>query len=546
MTSAVHKRGGRWLAAAMAFFLGAGDGAAVEFLRGDANSDGVVTLADPYFSISREYRNGPDEECAQAGDANGDGRLEWADPIFTLNFLLGGGSAPPSPFPAPGPADESTGALPCESYGNGSPLADPAAALTVLDIEVPGGEEFTGDLVLAVSSSQPVGGFSCTLRFDPEVIGQFTAWEAENLISYSMSLEVCFAGDQLDISNILGGKRAATVGPGERIPTLRVPFCLQGNTPVTQSPITIERAELIDAVSGRAIHPRLEGGTLDVLAGLSEGAGCATGPCTRPPPPPKPETVNALFRVQAASVVPGGEFTTDFIVRADQPVQGFSYSIDFDEEVLECLGNEKLIENPAGFTGLFHNSANRTPGNGGIDEGYLSGAMVVNLRDDNVALPANRDQAVVRFRFRVRPEAEAQTTELRFLDGAGPHPTPNIITVHGDTYYPSTAESFIFLNGLISVLPEISTFIRGDSNGDQAVNLSDATNTLGFLFLGADRPACYDAADANDDGRIDVADPVGTLNTLFLGASDIAAPYAEPGEDPTPDALGCLQRYDIP
>ena len=82
-------------------------------------------------------------------------------------------------------------------------------------------------------------------------------------------------------------------------------------------------------------------------------------------------------------------------------------------------------------------------------------------------------------------------------------------------------------------------FIRGDSTGDGRVDITDPIHTLGYLFLGGPPPPCREAADSNDDAKVDIADPINTLQTLFLGSESIPPPYPLPGEDPTPDSLGC-------
>lgn len=83
-------------------------------------------------------------------------------------------------------------------------------------------------------------------------------------------------------------------------------------------------------------------------------------------------------------------------------------------------------------------------------------------------------------------------------------------------------------------------FIRGDSNADQTVDLSDAINTLGVLFTGVGRISCPDAADANDSGDLDISDPVYTLGYLFTGANPQPSdPFPTPGPDLTPDNLYC-------
>jgi hypothetical protein len=88
--------------------------------------------------------------------------------------------------------------------------------------------------------------------------------------------------------------------------------------------------------------------------------------------------------------------------------------------------------------------------------------------------------------------------------------------------------------GFVDSLP----FIRGDANGDQAVDLSDSLKVLSFLFLGAS-VSCSDAVDVDDSGLLDITDPIYLLTFLFLGGLDISAPYPEAGEDPTQDDLTC-------
>ncbi|MBI2448933.1 right-handed parallel beta-helix repeat-containing protein [Candidatus Pacearchaeota archaeon] len=85
-------------------------------------------------------------------------------------------------------------------------------------------------------------------------------------------------------------------------------------------------------------------------------------------------------------------------------------------------------------------------------------------------------------------------------------------------------------------------FIRGDSNNDGAIDISDAIVTLGFLFTSEGNVTCKDAADANDDGDLDISDPINILGFLFLGdPSSLPQPYPDIGIDPTPETpeLGC-------
>lgn len=82
-------------------------------------------------------------------------------------------------------------------------------------------------------------------------------------------------------------------------------------------------------------------------------------------------------------------------------------------------------------------------------------------------------------------------------------------------------------------------FLRGDANGDGAVDVSDATTILGYLFLGTAAPDCLKTLDADDDGTVVITDPVYLLDYLFSGGAAPPPPFPGLGFDPTPDGLTC-------
>ncbi len=90
-------------------------------------------------------------------------------------------------------------------------------------------------------------------------------------------------------------------------------------------------------------------------------------------------------------------------------------------------------------------------------------------------------------------------------------------------------------------------FMRGDSNADGAVDLSDPVHALAFLFLGGSPPPCLAAADANDDEMVDISDAASILSFFFLGGSFLPPPGEQPGLDPTPGivcAIGLEENLD--
>jgi hypothetical protein len=87
------------------------------FIRGDANDDEFVDIADGIWIINELFYDGPETECKAAADANDDDRIDIADSMYIFNHQLQPGRqstnlfpAPPAPYPNCGTA---TSALAC-------------------------------------------------------------------------------------------------------------------------------------------------------------------------------------------------------------------------------------------------------------------------------------------------------------------------------------------------------------------------------------------------------------------------------------------------
>jgi hypothetical protein len=117
---------------------------------------------------------------------------------------------------------------------------------------------------------------------------------------------------------------------------------------------------------------------------------------------------------------------------------------------------------------------------------------------------------------------------VRYRDGTGGY---GVVTAR--------VEPIRIADGRVTILPEVSLFVRGDANLDGVMDVSDPVTVLGFLFLGDLAMPCPDAADTNDDGKLDVTDPVASLASLFLCGHGMHPPFPAPGTDPTPDDLDC-------
>ena len=72
-------------------------------------------------------------------------------------------------------------------------------------------------------------------------------------------------------------------------------------------------------------------------------------------------------------------------------------------------------------------------------------------------------------------------------------------------------------------------FIRGDTNADGVIDLSDVISTLVYLFGGGAPPVPLESADINAGGTINIADAIGLLSWLFTSGPPPAAPFPDLG-----------------
>ena len=79
------------------------------FIRGNANDDSKVNIADPVWIIAELFRMGPATVCKSASDANDDGQVDQTDAMYLIMYNFEMGPPPPAPFAdcgADGTADE--------------------------------------------------------------------------------------------------------------------------------------------------------------------------------------------------------------------------------------------------------------------------------------------------------------------------------------------------------------------------------------------------------------------------------------------------------
>jgi len=174
--------------------------------------------------------------------------------------------------------------------------------------------------------------------------------------------------------------------------------------------------------------------------------------------------------------------------------------------------------------------------------GLFTAAIGGHLIYEGFEVPPGPETLIAWIHATISPDAPPETvvslSPTNGLDGqgVGPYRMRNEITFDGGARYlsflPKTEP------GILRIVGDITFFIRGDSNRDEAINISDPIHILSFLFLGGTTLSCPDAADADDNGAVEITDAIALLNFLFLGAASLPPPYPEAGTDPSPDQVG--------
>lgn len=84
-------------------------------------------------------------------------------------------------------------------------------------------------------------------------------------------------------------------------------------------------------------------------------------------------------------------------------------------------------------------------------------------------------------------------------------------------------------------------FVRGDTDGNGEINISDPIYNLAYQFANGDPPSCLDVADCDDSGEVNISDPVYNLTYQFAEGPEPPPPFPFPdcGPDPTADDLEC-------
>jgi len=120
-------------------------------------------------------------------------------------------------------------------------------------------------------------------------------------------------------------------------------------------------------------------------------------------------------------------------------------------------------------------------------------------------------------------------------DSEGPTLSVSVPGIHSIEIVGRSGTSFDDLK--FNPISRAVLFRRGDSNGDEKHDLTDAVTILGCLFLGSPCMDCPPSRDVNDDGLLNIVDPIFLLQWLFLDGAAPPPPLELCGVDHTADRL---------
>lgn len=231
------------------------------------------------------------------------------------------------------------------------------------------------------------------------------------------------------------------------------------------------------------------------------------------------------------TAVPGDTgLPIDIRVDCDKPIEAIEVAMTYDEASLQ-VDDILLIDTALATHNVeyLRKAWSNQPG-----DGYLWVAAVMDFTPpyDGHAVPAGTGHLIATVMTSIPATATVPlTTFVEFADVSLTPMKRTLAVSEG-----GTTRRMVENNSLLQIqLP----FIRGDTNGDTLIDISDTVYNLFYFFNSGPVPPCEDAADSNNDGTLNIADAIFLLQYLFNDGPFPSEPFPEPGLDPDSDSLGC-------
>lgn len=219
--------------------------------------------------------------------------------------------------------------------------------------------------------------------------------------------------------------------------------------------------------------------------------------------PPTADTAKIAFELTGAVAKPDAkEVPLDLYITSNYEFCGFSVALKFPQDYLTLARVEEHtrpgvlgIDNTQGTLGMYMANSTRRVGQEGERVHIATLHFDVSARAAEVA--------------EILPTFEPVGPYLNWLNILW-----NDRLLNPDTLpVNAQVDPLIVLGGGLKI--QLQPGYRGDVNFDGKVDLTDAIDILGDLFLGTQRIICPPAADFDGSGTVNISDPIAILNYLF-------------------------------
>ena len=296
-----------------------------------------------------------------------------------------------------------------------------------------------------------------------------------------------------------------TLPPADDRGLFRISFDVPADAPLGES--SLDFVDHIDT-------PSLSTGFIVGDEMLPPSATTAGQIIVQEPLPPPSEDPNQLS-IETVPATPGTRVRIPVVADTERDLQGFTVVASYDPDELEVLGLDLVGSFTETLSPDFVSPTIKQ------EEGFFFIGVAFDLffEGEPRVIPPGKDYVLFYIEVDVKMDIEDGRSSIMLTDGLSDPPLDNLFTSAGQSFFPKLTSG-----GVEIMEPGTTTFVRGDTNGDANVDVSDPVFLTGCLFNSRSCPECDDAADANDDGNLDIADPIYLLNYVFRGGSAPAAP----------------------
>jgi hypothetical protein len=489
------------------------------FALGDLDGDGLPDLilsallagkiyqyrntggAPPFAGDGTELLTASRPSVVRAADLTGDGVIDiLAASGSEIHALIRGVGEPPPP-----PED--------------------TFRFSIDSVEVRQGDQ-DASAIVRLTNTSPLDGYTAVVAFDPAAVTPLSA-DIEGTVTGASepeftSFAVAAADDAFSFSvlvDALPPLEGKVIAAGENQVFFRLHFDVPEEATLGSSTLAfvdgVGEPPLSNTVvaGGESIAPETAAGVINVL------------PADDEPPSGGPNRLE----LGTVDVAAGAEGALPVFASSDQNIDGFTVIVTHDPAVFEILSldltgsvTESLL--PELVIPVIR-----------ADEGNLTLTVIFDFLPPFLrqSFPPGEHQLLFTIRFRAHADALPGSYPFRFQNGIGTPPLNNIFVFSGQSFFPD------LFDGAVRVGDGGATFIRGDTDGDGTINITDAVAISNYLFVAGPPPACFDAADVNDSGKVNLTDSIYLLNYLSDLGPPPVAPFPDPGPDPTADVLDC-------